>query len=388
MRTRYLVVALIGAAVSAGLLAVYFKDWGSIQRLSENIVAVCEGEGDRAACYEREVPVLWPGLPIEKVFNVIRNVRALDPSYQFCHVLAHKIGERVVAEDPSEWIDAIPLNPTDGICSNGFIHGVTGGRFRAEVLDAESLKTLIPDFTRACLSRPEWQSSALDRAICSHGMGHLYMFISDADIPLSLSLCEETMPKDMRRVCREGVFMQIYQPLEPDDFLLIERMPVKPTKETVRQFCARYEQDEHEGACLRESWSFFREELQTGSGIAQFCSGQPNEREEVACHESSFALAGRQTLANPSKALAICADIPGIWKEMCYASTARSILEEDRRAGEKALNYCSSVPAPYDDACKFSLVSTAQFIFGDSSERKEFCELVPQDLRTRCIGRR
>ncbi len=386
-RTASAVIALILLA-AVGYGAWRYFGTMSAESSAQRVVDACaEESGDHSTCYEREVPDLLAEMSLTKVFDVIRDIRTLDPSYQFCHVLAHKLGERIVAEDPDKWIDAIPLNPSDGMCSNGFIHGVLGGRFRAEVLSKDDLKKLIPDFSRACSVRPEWESSPLDRAICNHGMGHLYMFITDADIPLALSLCEQTMPEDMKRVCREGVFMQIYQPLEPDDFLLIERMPVKPTKETVRSFCARYTKDEYEGACLRESWPFFREEILSGAGIDDFCSGQPNRTEEVACYESSFSLAGRLSLADPAKLLSMCAETSDDWKQMCYSYGARTVLEEDRNAGEKSLGLCASAPEQYRDACIDSLVSTAQFIFGDAGEHQRFCKLVPQSQQYRCLGR-
>lgn len=376
----FVLVALLMAYVTLGP-----GKSSSASLRAEGVVDLCSEEGgDRSMCYEREIPKMLPELSLTQVFDVIRKVRVLDPSYQFCHVLAHKLGERTVAEDPDSWIDAIPLNPVDGLCSNGFIHGVTGGRFRAEVLSKDTLEKLIPDFSRACAPRPTWSPSDLDRAICSHGMGHLYMFITDAEIPLALNLCEETMPEEYRRVCREGVFMQIYQPLEPDDFLLIERMPVKPTRETVRSFCARYEKDAYEGACLRESWPFFREEVMTGEGITEFCAGQPGRSEEVACYESSFALAGRLTLADPDVALRICGAVGDAWKEMCYSSSARTFLEEDRMASQKAIDFCAIAPAPYDTACLRNLVDTAVFIFGETPAYEAFCRALPSELKARC----
>ncbi len=375
---------LIIAACAFAL--IFFADVRSAHSEAQRIVEICSGESAHAECYEREVPRLLPDYSLTQAFDVIRQIRLIDPAYQFCHVLAHKLGERVVAEDPDKWIDAIPLNPTDGLCSNGYIHGVLGGRFRAEVLEPAALRKLIPDFTRACASRKEWRSSELDRAICSHGMGHLYMFITDADIPLSLSLCEDTMPEQLRRVCREGVYMQIYQPLEPDDYLLIERMPIKPTKETLRSFCARYTKDEYEGACLREGWPFFREELKTGEGITKFCSGQPNDREEIACFESTLALSGRFNLGNQAKALSLCNEVADKWKAMCYSSAARAILEEDRAEGKKAVAFCKSAANDQQDECLGQLADTASFVFGNSSEQKRFCSLLPVQLKERCLG--
>ncbi len=183
------------------------------ENLARTIVDRCQDEGDRPACYEREVPALYPQRSVEELFDTIRTVRTLYSSYQFCHVAAHKLGEKVVAEDPDAWVDAIALNPADGLCSNGFIHGVVGGRFRAEVLDEKTMTSLMPDFRRACEERSDWQPSSLDRAICYHGMGHLFLFISDGNIDRALATCESATDANYRRVCAQGVFMQIYQPL-------------------------------------------------------------------------------------------------------------------------------------------------------------------------------
>jgi hypothetical protein len=119
------------------------------------IVNECAKESDSVECYERVVPALYPAYSIPEVFDILREIRTIDPTYQFCHVLSHKLGEKVVAENPAAWIDAIPLNPGDGMCSNGFIHGVVGGRFRADVLDKEMLEALLPDFRVACEARPK-----------------------------------------------------------------------------------------------------------------------------------------------------------------------------------------------------------------------------------------
>ena len=246
---------LLAAAVIVGIAAlcfVWFARPGSpsvLERRADAAVSTCATQSDPAACYEREVPALLPGLTVPQLFDVVRLIRQKDTAYQFCHVLAHKIGERVVAEDPDKWVDAIPYNPTDGLCSNGFIHGVIGGRFRAEVLDDATLRKFIPDFKRACEAHGDWRPSDLDRAMCYHAMGHLYDYITNADLHKALALCEETTTEQFHRVCREGVFMQIYQPLEPDDYALIEQMPVKPTPGTVRQFCARFKNNpSYEGA--------------------------------------------------------------------------------------------------------------------------------------------
>src|SRR3989344_5149598 len=134
-----MIFSRIAVIVVATAIFVLLPRSPDVTQYAQDASEVCVAESDRAACYEREVAGLYPEVPVARVFGVVREIRARDRSYQFCHVLAHKLGERVVAEDPERWLDAIPLNPEDGLCSNGFIHGVIVGRFRAEVLDAETL---------------------------------------------------------------------------------------------------------------------------------------------------------------------------------------------------------------------------------------------------------
>jgi hypothetical protein len=386
MRRKQVTLGFIAIAGIIGLYALATMDRSTTnQRAARTIVQTCQQEANRAACYERLVPALYPDKSVREIFDIVRIVRRDDAAYQFCHVLAHKVGERLVAEDPNAWVDVIPYNPSDGLCSNGYIHGVIGGRFRAEVLSDDMLEKLLPDFRRACEAHNGWEPSDLDRAMCYHGMGHLYDFITNAQLDKALSLCERTTSEQFRRVCREGVFMQIYQPLEPDDFELIEQMPVKPTPATVRQFCARYRSNpSYEGACLRESWPM-HEGMTDGSGVTSFCSGQPNAAEEMACYESASAIIGRMTLGDSSKAVSACSKLEEQWQGVCFATTAQAILEENRTDASKSIELCAMAPTSVSRSCMMTLMNRASFIFGDNTgELRNFCAALPADMRALC----
>lgn len=372
-----------GAIVVVGAIAALSASSGGSVR-AESIVEKCAHTAYKPVCYESEVPMLYPTLSVPEIFDVVRRVRQLDPSFQFCHVLAHKVGQRVVAEDPEKWLEAIPLNPSDGLCSNGFIHGVIGGRFRSDVLDSATIEKLVSDFSRACERRENWQPSDLDRAICYHGMGHVFTFITDADIPRALSLCARTVPLDHQRMCIEGVFMQIYQPLEPDDYALIARMPLKPSTTTVRQYCGRFEDPSFEGACLRESWPFFRKGILDGTGVEEFCSGQPNTQETDNCYQTATALIGRMHLDEPKKAIAACKKIPAARQSDCFAVIAQAVLEEDRANLTRAVQLCNV--APVSEYCIRSLIARSRFIFGTSSpELMRFCGILGERFRKECL---
>ncbi len=383
-RNTYVLLGVLGLVVLLGI-------WHEIRiqnavSLARTIILRCKSASDHSPCYESEVPKLYPDLTVPQIFDVVREIRREDTTYQFCHVLGHKIGERIVAEDPARWVEAIPLNPPDGLCSNGFIHGVIGGRFRAEVLNDATIQKFLPDFTRACAPRANWQPSDLDRAICYHGMGHLYDFITNADLPKALTLCAETAPENFQRVCIEGVFMQIYQPLEPDDFLLIKQMPVQPSTTTVRQFCAAYKDPVYAGACLRESWPYYTKEILDGSSFTKFCAGQPNKEQEDTCYEAAFTIVGRLSLGKPEDAARACGRAPTTRQTACYSIVADAILEEDRLNAKDALAFCARAPGAIADSCILSLVSKARFNFGqDVQEYNLFCAALPASYQQTCL---
>ncbi len=347
-----------------------------------SIVSECRESQDHARCYESLVPLLYPKMSVPQLFEIIRSIRSSDPTYQFCHVLAHKIGERVVADDLEHWIDAIPLNPASGYCSNGFIHGVVGGRFRSEVLDTKTIETHMSDFRRACESRDGWSPSDLDRAICYHGMGHLYDFITDADLNLALDLCERTTTAQFQRVCIEGVFMQIFQPLEPDDLALIEQMTMKPTPNSYRRFCDSFKDDDYVGACLREAWPMVPGVLD-GSGTAQLCEGQPNSELVDSCYQTAFSIVGRIKQGQPEEQAHACDRAPEARRNTCYSVVANAIVEEDRTNAPGAVSFCSRAPKPRE--CLEDLAKTARFNFGSNAgQYKRFCGALPKDMEAQC----
>lgn len=383
---------LLVAAVAASVLVVATQDISrrdSVAAVAKGVVADCSKvEGDRGPCYESAVPALYPGMSMPQLFDVVRTIRTLDPGYQFCHVLAHKLGERAIADDPNTWLAAIPSNPADGLCSNGFIHGVIVGRFDNAVLDDATIDAYTPDFARACEPKSGWQPSALDQAMCYHGMGHLFDFITNAKISKALGLCQivaQSPTGDFRQVCLEGVFMQFYQPLEPEDFALVDKLPLKLTKTSVRPFCNSFSAPEVRGACLREAWPLYMEEIKSGTGAGAFCSGQPDGTEERYCYQSISSIVGRLSLGAPAAASKACDRFPPKWQSTCYAFSAQAVLEERRSDTAGALAVCELGLPVVGTSCVEMLVDHARFIFGaDTAARRSLCGQVPDFLKEKC----
>ncbi len=381
-----LFVVVAGAVLGVHRMVAHASG-GSIDSEARAIVADCTAKGgDHSACYESEVPNLYPQYDVPSIFSIIREIRTMDPSYQFCHVLGHKVGERVVAEDPSAWVNAIPLNPADGLCSNGFIHGVVGGRFRSEVLDDATIQKFMPDFKIACEPHDGWQPSDLDRAICYHGMGHLFDFITNADITKSLALCRQVTPDSYERVCVQGVFMQIYQPLEPDDYALIAQMKEKPSTTTVQTYCKRFSNDPMaQGSCIEESWPLQQPHILDGTAVGKLCSWEPNADEADVCYIAMASIVGRMTLDNPDRTVAACSKFPADRQATCYSYSAEAVLEENRTDASSAIALCQRAGSAVASQCLSLLVNHAQFMFGpNQSQLQAFCSALPEQYRAEC----
>jgi hypothetical protein len=370
------------------------EDGGWREERVAAVVAACEDARHRPTCYEREVPKLLSEISMEETFAVVRGIQAADAAYRFCHVLAHELGGLEVAKDPQNWFDVIPRCPTDGLCSNGCVHGAAVERFSTEVLSDEEIEGVIPDLARACEAREGFSPTPLDQAMCYHGIGHMSVHITASRIDTALDICDRVAVKedgrDYTRLCDEGVFMQLFQPLEPEDFALVDLLPMTPTKENLASFCSMYgTTPEEEASCWREGWPFYREEIHTPEGLVAFCGVSAGEQATQRCYETTLSIVGRGSLASPETTRALCAALPEARQSLCFSIMAGTILEEDRARGADAAGYCAAVPTLREQrACYDRLEGIATFVFHPSDARlKTLCDALPSPWSERCFAK-
>ena len=364
----------------------------TFETYAAQILAECEDASYRPTCYEEEVPKLLGTFSLEDTFEVVRQLQKEDESYRFCHVLAHELGEREVAKDPSRWFDIIPRCPQDGLCSNGCVHGAAVERFSQEVLNDEQITSIIPDLDHACEPRDGFNPTLLDQAICYHGIGHMAMHITKADIPKSLDICDQIVYKEdgrnFERVCDEGVFMQIFQPLEPEDYALVEALPMIPTADNLNEFCNYYDKNER-AACWREGWPLIEDSTRSSEGIVRFCSNTADAIEERICYDTALSVMARHSLDTPGRAHTICGGLPEERQGQCYRISAVAIIEEDRTRGVEAVEFCEAISEEDpQNACYEGLVNAINFVFHAESENQQnVCDALPNPWNERCLER-
>lgn len=394
------VIGTVGALVYSGVLSVgegtkTIKNMETYEEYARVMVERCADAPYRPTCYEEEVPTLTSELTSPEIFDVIRLIRKYDPEYLFCHVLAHELGVYEVSLDPDNWLDVIAMAPPDNLCSNGFSHGAIVARFNDEVLTPEELDVVLEDLAIACEPRDDWDPTDLIKAICYHGIGHVLIHMTEADVDLSVKACEVVALKDdgsdYRTLCEEGVYMQLFQPLEPEDYALIDQLPEAPTKENLPQWCAENSNtDGQYGACWREAWPLFYRDLFTPEAVINYCSQLSLAQGQEDCYVTVFTIHARHNLDKPDKMADMCNNVPTEYQGMCLGRGANAYPEENHELIPNAIDMCSrGATEAARDECYAFLARTAPFNFHAGSDAHELmCSSLPSEHQARCYRTR
>ena len=367
--------------------------WQTDTMIARSEVRVCKtsvNEADKELCYEKNVPKLMDkGLSMERMFSVVRIIQTIDAGYQSCHVLAHIITEKEVAKDTSRWKDVVVRSPV-GICGSGAMHGAFQERFREDSFPDASVSEIQSMLSGVCDPRDGWNPTYLDRSSCMHGMGHLLLYVTEADVKKSVALCEavaQSPDYDFRQTCLDGVFMQLYQPLEPEDETLI-RTIASASKQT-KNFCAQFTGLTY-NVCVKESWPAVPESADTPAGFEALCAQTTDRNAQITCASGLMYPVIENLHYDMPRVEAFCRGIKdkGI-RDICWARTASKFVWADWRNISIALNICSAVvPEESKSACWEELESYAvQGMQQNSQQVKAFCGGMPEPWRTNCTKR-
>lgn len=362
----------------------------NLEMYAEGVIKKCSSLTHHQSCYDKEVPILMDEiakLTMEEAFQVTRLIQEKDRTFPYCHVLGHNLSAKEVKKDQSKWKEVLSRCPS-GVCSNGCIHGGFQERFRAESFTDEQVEDIKPDLKTICEKRPDWNPTGLEQASCYHALGHLTMYITEADVGDSIKLCEEIAQKrdgrSFLQVCLDGVFMQIYQPLEPEDFALIAGKEV--TLDTVDNFCANYS-GFAKASCLSESWPLYRQDIMNDpSQLIKFCSKEEAQN-QPRCYNGLFYVLTAQFNFDVEKIKIYCLGLPSHLQGKCFAGTASRMIETDYRNINSAVNLCSGITSPVSkEECFDELLEYSTYNFhAGSPQFLKLCNSLPDSWKGKCL---
>lgn len=362
---------------------------GEYERYANVVMENCKKESYPPSCYDREIPkLLDKGLTMEDAFAITSIIQQRTNGYFFCHVLGHNLAGKETAKDPSKWTEVIARCPT-GMCSNGCLHGAAQERFRSESLTPEQIETVIPQLAQVCESGHGRSFTGLESASCYHALGHLTMYITNADITASTRMCDRVAKKgerDFTQTCYEGAYMQIFQPLEPEDFGLVKDIAPTTPQEALT-YCNTFS-GERRNACHRESWPLSREALMKPGGLRAFCEVQADPASETRCYNAMFYILVAQMNFDDTRVSALCEGLPDDRKGQCFANAASRYVETDYRLANKAAGLCKIAEQQgVGDRCYQELLFYSSYNYHEGS--KEFvslCKDLPQPWQSKCLA--
>jgi len=394
-----LLVLLFLFVVEAGILASdyipflkernFLAQASMFEKYAAEILDKCSSQSHRPSCYDREVPKLLGDISMEEAFEVTRFIQEKDQGYFYCHVLGHNLSAKETAKNPEKWKDVVARCPSN-VCSNGCIHGAFQERFRAEALPDATIEELKPELAGICEKREGWNPTNMERATCYHALGHLTMYMTDANIEKSTGLCEEITAlggsKQLAPICFDGVFMQIFQPLEPEDFALIEGK--QPTKEELPSFCQEFE-GQRKGSCWNEGWPLFRGQIMTPEGVVEFCSTLKEPFLQDRCYTAMFYVVPAQLQLDEGRMKHYCSGLPDPQRSQCFANGASRLIETDAKLIEQSASMCEyAANFGAEEQCYQELLfySTYNFHVG-SEDFLALCSALPQMWKSKCLAK-
>jgi len=368
----------------------FFSGSGKLESYADQVIATCGKNSYPPACYDKEIPKLMDhGLSMEQAFAVTKLIQTKVGNYYFCHVLGHNLAAKETAKDPSKWTSVIARCPV-GMCSNGCVHGAAQERFRNEVLTDEQIQSVIPELSNVCEPSPAREFTGLEKASCYHSLGHLAMYITGAHIEKAIPLCKLMSLKgknDYTTLCFDGLFMQIYQPLEPEDFALVKNI-APTTQQEAHALCEQYTGPERD-SCNRESWPLYRDSLINQPGeIQKFCSVAQTPDSLKRCYNGVFYVLVPQLGFDEEKIHTLCTGLPKDLEAQCFANAASRLIETDYTLAPRAVSMCKRADAEgVGGRCYDELLFYATFNYqANAPARTALCEILPSPWKEKCIA--
>ncbi len=362
--------------------------------LADRIYEFCKNTQFTPSCYDEEIPRLMDeptNLSMEDAFAVTRLIQQKDPKYAYCHVLGHKLSFKETSKDLSKWKDVVARCPTT-MCNNGCQHGALTRRFNSEILTDALIKEIRPDLSDVCEPRGKWNPVEVEQSMCYHALGHLAMFVTNANITKSVDLCQTIGSKPDGRnyvqTCTEGTLMTVYQPLEAEDRALVK--DIAPTAQSMPQFCSRFTGETFH-ACRRESWPLFREQIHTPDGLVKFCSYTTDVSEQKKCYATALNIIAVILVMDDEqkveKIADFCRKLHGKTRDLCFASSARRLIQVDPKLVSQALGICKLAEEDgLESSCYNELIRFSTITYHEGSkEITAYCKKFPAQWVDQCL---
>lgn len=328
-------------------------------------MAACMQNKGSAQCYRNLASNLLAQAPIRTTLETIARNEQHPEVFSQCHQLTH-----FLARTHYDHTKDVPLafNSCTSACHGGCYHGVIEGYFKEHNIDIGTLDDApMEEQIRTVCGQEGTHASPRIYSECLHGIGHAMMFITEADLPRSLTLCDALAAPSLRETCYGGVFMENSSSSTNRDH---------PTKYLNREdplYPCSILADQYKTICYQYQSSYFAELSQWDwNHTIVLCEKVPLPYREGCMHIIGTNQVGYTQ--DTAFMLATC----NLIKEPAYtASCIRGIVSAlgGRYIGEHARmqEFCVMVDTPHKNSCYGQIGDVLESWGLSALERERIC---------------
>jgi len=336
-------------ALAVGASFLYFRDArpkpeASVSVAVKDLNLAMENcfEQNKKDCYVQVAKDALEKFPYPTILQAFAQIETQPKILTRCHPVMHYLGRLEYQKTRNITQTLIRSRPT---CISGSYHGAVEGYFMAQDIplndpdDELYTKTL----TGICGQSSDYPQQEIYNQ-CNHGIGHALMFVTDADLPRSLKLCDALSSAVESRLCYTGVFMEnsnsSTDPNHPSKYIKADN-PLYPCDELGKQY---------ESTCYALKAPYFF--TSTGGDwdkTIELCGKIPQQH-QGGC----FSTIGANQVGFVTDSAALndnCQRLPSKFRSSCAQGVASHLIIRYGGDYKAAMAFCAQVPLSNKQAC-------------------------------------
>jgi len=155
-------------------------------------------------CYNQVAVNVLKKNDLQQAITVLEKNQDQSELFQSCHEMGHFLG-REEYKRTKKVNEA--LSVCTPVCFAGCFHGVLEGHLIEKKIGLDQPELLSKEITKICGLKQDYAQAEFFNQ-CLHGLGHALMFLTNANLPTALKLCDNLQTKSEQDWCYSGSFME------------------------------------------------------------------------------------------------------------------------------------------------------------------------------------
>lgn len=349
------------------------KDGQDRDKYVRSQMKICYEDGGRGDCYKKVAGLLSSQLGLRRTLDLFKRNEEHPEIYARCHEVTHYL-----SRSEYERTKSIPqvYAQCDSTCHGGCYHGVLEQYLKEKNFAFDGIKK---EFPKVCGKKEDFNAPLIFNE-CLHGMGHAAMFVTEMELPDSLSLCDTLGIQDARERCYSGVFMENSSSStnneHPGKYIKTED-PLYPCDWLDREYqkiCYRYQSSyfalitnhnwqEVASLCLKAPQNYQDDCFRTiGTNQVGFtqdtalmrknCSLMPDIHFQSVCVQGIVSSFIYRFVGDYERIIRFCRETPETSREACFQQMGTGIVDWSRDKNE-VFAWCDKISNPqFSSWCK------------------------------------